>query len=269
MSSTSRRGRPDICPVTVVALAILVLTGCDASSPPAPLPTRTSSRTTTTTATPSTGAVAPSTPSTTTRARTAATSRSTASPPTSTRTDRAKAARISAGQLPGFGRAWPWRRRAATAAAPAGAPAGGFCIHTSLVSIGAIDQWQTTYDGASGARATVVSGQFSDAETAMMGEQVLATWQATCQQYWSSHARSTSTKVTAPRVTDTVVGPGYSVLVAQSSLGRFTGEGYVRDGDTITYVILRTGGRDDNDPGGKSPEEKAVAVAGDRLLVAR
>jgi hypothetical protein len=269
-----RRTRLSITAATVVA--VLALAGCsgddgsDDNAEPTPAPTQTPA--------PSEETTTPTESSEPTESTSPTEEPSSSAPPDGPINDsppaRAKQSSIAAGQLPGFNEQWTWQRRSAGPGPGQDMPS--VCMKAPLTAIGAVSEYRTDYDSDLSANswAVVMTAVLPDSKTGQRAQSVLETWQRDCAQQASSLGLK-RVRVTPVRTTDTAVGVGEHVLVTYRPVagdpdaGWFQAEGFVRDGDTLTYVIITTAGQDYNYETGAEPMDQALAVAGDRLLQTR
>ena len=188
---------------------------------------------------------------------------------------RARRAQIARTAMPGFNDSWRWdsasRSRDTTRATPS------LCARSSLVAIGAVTQVATTFrTTASGDDvAYQVTGVFPDLQTATTAEKVLVAWLDQCQDYAVKATDFDRVSALPWSARPTRVGRAFSRLVTAGPVPGapddtvFSGEGYVRDGDTITYLVLRNIGQDYNYDEGAQPVQVALSVAGRVLLHSR
>jgi len=190
-------------------------------------------------------------------------------------TSRAKRAAIKAAALPGFNAEWTWQKRSSGPGPGQDIPS--VCMVSSMTAIGAVEpEWRTDYESDldPDSYAVVMTGVFPDELTVERSEGILASWLKGC----AKQARSLGLKkvsVTPVRTVDTAVGPGrqrlvmYRPVAGDPDASWFQAEGYVRDGDTITYAIVTTAGQDYNYEVGAEPIDQILQVAADRLAKTR
>ncbi len=182
---------------------------------------------------------------------------------------RARQSMVPMGRMPGFNDLWTWDGvQSWNYPAPEGV-ASSACQRASLTAIGAVAEYDTVYSSspAPNDAAGVTTAVFPDERTATMAESVLAKWLATCRSSVQGKPGVKRVKVSADSTVDTVVGPGHQRLVSYGPVaghpddGYFNGEGYVRDGDVISYVVFHSVGQDYNYPAGEQPADQALRVA--------
>ncbi len=277
----------------VVALASLA--GCSqggsgssagaTSSSPTPETTGDSTTEPTVTTTPTTQSTtaAPTTqPPTTQRPTTQ--SPATQSPTTngSTQTDdtsdssltRARAAQIGASQLPGLNAQWTWHER--SSAEGPGQDIASLCMQASLSAIGAVREQRTDYTSplSETASAVQMTAVFPDEQTAVTAADVLTAWQTRCAPHASSDLGLQHVTVSAPRDVPTPVGPGADWVISYRPVGGAhstwtQAEGYVRDTDTITYLVILSAAEHYHERAGVKPIDEALEVAGRYLVQSR
>lgn len=261
-------------PVTAflaAALCLAALAGCnndpdDSSSPDEPSATPTEA----------TASSAPTEPVETETTPTEA--ESTSTPPDDNPSDsdpaRAKQAQIPARQLPGFNPEWKWTKRSSGPGPGQDVPS--VCMQSSLTAIGGVAEYRTDFDSplddsSWAVQETVV---FPDEQTAITSESVLDAWQKKCARYAKS-AGLKDVKVTRLSEVSTATGPGQQWLVMYGPVpgdpdaSWMQAEGYVRDGDTMTYLVMTTAGQDYNYESGQEPVAQGLQVAAERLLATR
>ncbi|MGH3470891.1 MAG: hypothetical protein ACRDPG_02435 [Nocardioidaceae bacterium] len=142
-------------------------------------------------------------------------------------------------------------------------------MRASLTAIGAVHEVRRDFSSHLSKldRATQITAVFPDEHTAITAADVLGAWQQGC----ASHAQSMGLKhvaVHAPEQLQTPVGPAEDWMVTFRPVpqGRtaswWNAEGFVRDGDTLTYLVIVSAGQDYDYPTGQQPMERALAVAG-------
>lgn len=274
----------------LLALAALNTSGC-ATSSPSSTPAASRPAVSTTAHTPPNASTPPTGGTQTSPAATQPTGTSTAStsaptsalpsvsPSTSTTTTpepnssphRAAQAQIPGAKLPGFNAQWHWDRvgRLHDLVSP--------CMRSTLVSIGAVNQAGRTFSSSGGAstdEAAQLTGVFPDEHTAITAAAVLTAWHDKC----AKNAASDGLKhvgVSDLRDVPTPVGTGhqwmltYRPVAGQPNATWFVSQGFVRDGDTITWLVYVNAGQDYNYPAGAEPIDGALAVAGRYLQRSR
>jgi hypothetical protein len=188
---------------------------------------------------------------------------------------RARASRIPADELPGLNDAWTWRVES-RGPGPGEFPPS-LCTLSSLESIGASSTYRTDYDSkASKAdRATVMTAVFPDEHTATLAKTVLRSWHAQCERRLKNQLGYKRVSVSPIDEIATDVGPAEHWLSAYGPLndnpdeGWFQAEGFVADGDTLTYVVILSVGQDYDYEPGQQPVELALGIAGAKLAQSR
>ncbi len=265
-----RRTRSACQLATAALLTSVALTGCSDDEPdaggrtssqsiPAGGETRTTERMTSVQPTESEPTTSDATSTTTSTAE-----------PTSTAAQRARQAQIAPAELPGFNDEWVWDR--AKSKPGTGQRPPPVCSVSNLVAIGGVLAHRTDYRSSLDptARAVQVTAVFPDEETAVTAEQVLSSWHASCERRLMRRDRE---DVRVPPMTQvtTDVGAGqqwlttYKPVPGQPDLAWFNAEGYVRSGDMITYLVIRSAGQDYNYPRGRQPMQLAVKQAAREL----
>jgi hypothetical protein len=188
---------------------------------------------------------------------------------------RAKSAQIPASDLPGLNDSWTWQLKSEGEGEGDSRPS--LCMLSSLESIGAASTYRTDYDhpGVRTARATVITAVFPDQHTAVLAKTVLRSWHAQCEQRLKKELGYARARVSDIHTVSTDVGPGEQWLSSFGPVpdhpddGWFQGEGFVEDGDTLTYVVIVNVGQDYNYEAGQQPLDLALAVAGQQLAASR
>jgi hypothetical protein len=264
--------------VTVAACAVaLTLGGCDKGSdapsadpttngpPSSPAGPSTSTNTSTEPTTPDD----PSTPTT-------STSTSTQKPQVDdSPAKRARRAQIKAAAFPGFNAGWVWD--SAEGHSGQGRANRSTCLHTDLTAIGGVSEFSTTFKSSldDTAVAYQLTAVFPDEHTAITAESVVTSWQQKCDSYATDELHLKHVNVGAVGDVSTSVGAGKHWLVTYRPVPNepnsvwFNAEGLVRDGDVITYLVIRNAGQDYNYEPGTTPMELALALAGDALKKTR
>ncbi len=270
-----RRQTRSSAAVALACAAVLALGACDDGTPTSADESSTSE--------PTASSAHPTTPTETTEPTTPGETvkTETSEPPTpkppmdDSTAERARQTQIKPADFPGFNDQWQWD--AATGSPGEGQRNQSICLHTDLVAIGGVNEYSTTLkssaDGA--AVAYQLTAVFPDEHTAMTAETVLDNWQTRCQSYARSEKNLKHVDVSAVRDVPTVVGAGKQWMVTYRPVPNdpdsvwFNAEGFVRDGDVITYLVIRNAGQDYNYEVGQEPMDLAVAVAGDYLKKTR
>lgn len=183
---------------------------------------------------------------------------------------RAHRSLIPKAKLPGFNEQWVWD--GAETLRSGGRTPPGVCLQASLTAIGGFAEARRDYTSSlsADAHATVLSAVFPDPQTTRTAVSVLSAWQDRCQRYATQELGYRDVRVTETETEPTRVGPGVHWLVSHlpgpdRESRWFDAEGYVVDGDTLTYVVIRVAGQDYNYEAGQSPVEQTLRVAGKRL----
>ncbi len=192
-------------------------------------------------------------------------------------TARARQSKVPMRRMPGFNEQWTWDGVTSGSGEPPEGPARSRCQRAPLTAIGAVAEYTTTYtrSDAPDDAAALTTGVFPDEQTATMAESVLAKWLGTCRSNVRQQPGVERASVSADSTVDTVVGPGHERLVSYGPVegdpdaGYFNGEGYVRDGDVISYVVFHSVGQDYNYPAGQQPADRALRVAATYLKRSR
>ena len=269
----------------VLSVATLTLSGCGSSDDNS----SSTADTVATKATESSGSSEPSTPSSGSESSSSAPASTTPSTtdtasqsptPTShdnSRPSRAKAAQVPADQMPGLNASWTWDT-ARGHRGPLPVTAGSSrCARGSLTAIGGVTEYSTTYtrSDVSGDSAILTTAVFPDEHTAQLASSVLDTWLAKCQAWVAKQPHVDRVKVTGDSTVSTSVGTGHQRLVSYGPVQGdpdstyFNGEGYVRDGDVMSYLVFHSVGQDYDYPAGKEPVDLGLAVAADWLVKSR
>ncbi|MBA3232422.1 MAG: hypothetical protein H0T17_00500 [Propionibacteriales bacterium] len=263
----------------LLALAALaatsVLTGCDQGTGDASADPPVSSQ-------PTTSPDSPTTPGDTTADATPASASTqaqqstpppttSASPPASTADARSRAAQIRAKNLPGFNSEWVWDR-AKTVGGPGPHPPP-VCSRSSLISIGGVVATRTDFGSSLSEQATAiqVTAVFPDQQTALTAQSVLIAWHDRCQRRLKQEGYQ-SPRVSNMSDISTDADAAKQWLVTYRPVPGdpesvwFHAEGFVRRGDAITFLVIRTAGQDYNYPRGGEPMDRALELAARRLL---
>ncbi len=221
----------------------------------------------------------PSDPTPTTSEPSASTASSSPTPTThdNSPTRRAKQAQVPAAALPGFNTEWIWDNARGRAGVRPVSPGSSRCLRASLTAIGGVVEYSTAYTAQGDAEdeAIVTTAVFPDEHTATMAESVLATWQRTCRGYLAQQPGVGRVGQTVDRVVQTVVGPAHSRLLSfgpvkgDRDATYFNGEGYVRDGDVISYLVVHNAGQDYNYTVAQEPVVRGLKVAARYLKKSR
>lgn len=231
----------------VVALAVLVsISACNGSS-------GSSADHATTTST------KPTTP--------AGTSSATAATDPNSSPKRAQKAQIRKGDLPGFNAEWDWTDTRMLRSATS------LCMRGSMVAIGAVNQVSTKFTSVASqtASAVQITAVFPDEHTALTTTAVLTAWHNKCARHATNDLGLKQVKVSDLRDVSTPVGTAkqwmvtYRPVPGEPESVWFNSEGFVRDGDTITYLFYKSAGQDYNYELGQEPIDRALAVAGTYL----
>lgn len=194
--------------------------------------------------------------------------------PSDSKPARAKRAQIPAPRLPGFNDQWKWTK--SSSGPGPGQDVPSVCMKTSLTSIGGVSEYRTDFDSPLDENSWAVQQTvvFPDEETAKTSQSVLEAWQAKCAKQAKSLGLK-KVKVNPISAVTTVVGPGQQWLVTYRPVAGdpdsswLQAEGFVRDGDTLTYLVMTTAGQDYNYEPGAEPMAQALVVAGRRLVASR
>ncbi|MBA2445704.1 MAG: hypothetical protein H0V49_10280 [Nocardioidaceae bacterium] len=191
------------------------------------------------------------------------------------RPERARKSRIPAAALPGFNDEWVWQQ--ADSGPGPGQHLPGLCLQSPLTAIGAVAEHRTDFvsDLADTEAAVQLTAVLPDEQTARTASDVLLTWQRDC----ATHARSglglKRVKVGGPAETPTDVGVGvhwlstYGPVEGDPNAAWFVAEGFVADGDTMTYLVMTSVGQDYNYPPGRTPIELSLQAAAHALIKSR
>lgn len=208
----------------------------------------------------------------------------TASPTPTARDDspvsRAKRSSVALEDMPGFNEQWVWEDAAGRPGEAPSGPGTSRCLRASLTAIGGVVEYSTTYTVEGNAEdaenmAVLTTAVFPDEHTARMAETVLATWLKTCRPYLLEQSGVDWARVSPARTVRTAVGPGQQQLIASGPVpgepdaGYFNGEGYVRDGDVISYLVMHSVGQDYNYPVDEQPVALGLQAAGTALKNSR
>jgi hypothetical protein len=276
--------RPHRLAAATLALAMAAsLSACNNDSPSdgaAAGPTERSEHTTT--------ASEPTSPSTTSETQPSEPSEptestlSSAGSPTPTTHDnssvrRAKKAQVALAVMPGFNADWVWDGAAGRAGVRPESPGSSRCMRASLTAIGGVVEYSTSYTVAGDAedQAVLTTAVFPDEHTATMAESVLASWLGKCRAYLSHQPRVDSVAVTDDRSLSTSVGTGHHRLIGFGPVEGdpdsqyFNGEGYVRDGDVLSYLVMHSVGQDYNYADDQEPVVLGLQKAADALRASR
>lgn len=267
-----------ICTVTAAAFLAFGTSGCDNGEDPS-APSDTASSPDTTSATDS----APTEPSGSTQPTSPIeSSPATVESPTPTSHDnspvgRAQRSQVAAADLPGFNKQWVWDDANGGAGPRGTVPASPRCMQASLTAIGGVVEYSTLYTvaGDTEDQALLMTAVFPDERTAQMAEQVLSSWQGRCRTFLSRQPGVDAVAVTEDRTIRTSVGKGHTRLVGFGPVKSdpdsmyFNGEGYVRDGDVISYLVVHNVGQDYNYADGKEPVALGLLAAASALESSR
>jgi hypothetical protein len=186
---------------------------------------------------------------------------------------RAKQSQVALADMPGFNSDWVWDKASGNAGPRPTSPGQSRCMQASLTAIGGVVEYSTAYTvaGDSEDEAVLTTAVFPDEHTAQMAESVLASWQQRCRVYLSRQPGVDQVAITDDRPTGTSIGPAHSRLVGFGPVqgdpesGYFNGEGYVRDGDVISYLVMHNVGQDYNYEEGREPVQLGLKAAADAL----
>ena len=194
--------------------------------------------------------------------------------PSDSEAARAKRAQIPAAKLPGFNDQWKWTKQSSGPGPGQDMPS--VCMKTSLTAIGGVTEYRTDFDSPLDELSWAVqqTAVFPDDVTAKTTESVLKSWQAKCAKQATSLGLR---KVQVGKISQvtTPAGPGQQWLVTyrpvpgDPNAAWLQAEGFVRDGDTLTYLVMTTAGQDYNYEPGQEPMAQALGVAGKRLIASR
>ncbi|MGI8889118.1 MAG: hypothetical protein ACR2GB_09160 [Nocardioidaceae bacterium] len=197
-----------------------------------------------------------------------------ASPNDSTE-QRARAAQIAAQQLPGFNEDWRWDGRQSMPRPSTDEP--GLCLRSSLTMIGAVTEHRSDFTSSLSrqARSTQLTAVFPDEQTAIHASTVLLTWNAKCADHGVTDLELRRVRVGQAEPVDTSASDATSWLSTYGPVRGdpeatwFVAEGFVRDTDTLTYLVFRNAGMDYNYDVGQTPLERGLRVAAERLIKSR
>lgn len=263
--------------VVVAAVLTATVAGCsgdsdDAADGGATTPA-TSSPTTPTTDEPTTDAT--DGPSTDPTESTPTSDSPTTTEPAGSSPRRAKQAQIPAADLPGFNSAWVWEHQ--SSGPGPGQDVASVCQQASLTAIGAVAEYRTDFSSPLSAQSTAVqmTAVFPDEQTLGTAVQVLQAWQRKCQDHATKALRLKQVKVGDITTTSTSAGQGQQWLTTYKPVAGapddawFQANGFVTDGDTLTFLVMTTPGQDYNYAAGKAPIDLALRTAADRLVATR
>ena len=190
---------------------------------------------------------------------------------------RARQAQVPLADMPGFNADWVWDRAAGRSGVRPESPASSRCMRASLTAIGGVVEYSTSYTvaGDKEDEAVLTTAVFPDEHTATMAESVLASWLAKCRTYLSHQPRIDSVAVTDDRTLATSVGTahhrllGFGPVEGDPDSQYFNGEGYVRDGDVLSYLVMHSVGQDYNYADDKEPVVLGLQQAADALTSSR
>lgn len=188
---------------------------------------------------------------------------------------RARKSRIPAASLPGFNDEWVWQQAASGPGPSEHLP--GLCLRSSLTAIGAVAEHRTdfTSDLSDTESAVQLTAVLPDEQTAQTASDVLLTWQGDCDNHARSELGLKGVEVGSPEETPTDVGPAvhwlstYGPVEGDPDAAWFVAEGFVSDGDTLTYLVMTSVGQDYSYPPGSTPIERSLQVAADALINSR
>lgn len=149
-------------------------------------------------------------------------------------------------------------------------------MQSSLTGIGGVTEYRTDFtspldENSWAVQQTVV---FPDDLTAKTSQSVLEAWQSKCAKQAKALGLK---KVQVGKVStvNTPAGAGehwlvtYRPVPGDPNAAWLQAEGFVRDGDTLTYLVMTTPGQDYNYEPGQEPMAQALGVAGKRLIASR
>jgi hypothetical protein len=116
---------------------------------------------------------------------------------------------------------------------------------------------------------------FPDEQTLGTAVQVIQAWQRTCRTHATRVLGLQQVSVGDIDAVSTSVGTGqewlttYKPVAGSPNDAWFEATGFVTDGDTLTFLVMRSPGQDYNYPSGKAPIDLALEVAADRLAATR
>lgn len=267
---------------TVTAVAALTLAGCTEDpatdttrSPAGTTSSATTSATDSASSQPATSEPATSQPSTTKRSGPPPATTSPTGDPSDSPLARAREALIPKSRFPGFNAQWVWDE-ASTRRGPGEQPPG-VCLQSSLTAIGGVVEYRRSYSSSLSRRdfAVHLSVVFPDEQTATTAVDVLQAWQGRCETHATEADGLKRVSVSSARSVTTKVGTGeqwmvtYRPVPGEPDSVWFNAEGYVRDGDTLTYLVIRSAGQDYNYPAGGEPVDVGLRTAGRYLLNTR
>lgn len=188
---------------------------------------------------------------------------------------RAKKSRIEAEELPGLNDDWEWTQE--SSGKGPGQDMSSVCMVASLTAIGGVAEHRTDYgnDQTDTARATLHTVVFPDEKTATNAVRVIEAWHDACKARAKDTLGLKKARVSKISKVDTSVGDGEQWMVTYRPVPNepdsvwFQAEGFVRDGDTLSYLIVVSAGQDYNYERGHEPIDEALRIAADRLLATR
>ncbi len=146
---------------------------------------------------------------------------------------------------------------------PAGSDSFGLCQKFDLLSIGALDVVERTFDTPGGDAAGQQVAEFPDAQNAVRAGKVVAAWQRDCA------GRVPGKKVKVGSITDVPVSTGtgwhYLVRYVRDGTGHFHALGLAASGTRLTLIRMDHDGQDHNYDEGMDPMELAVLAAAVKL----
>jgi hypothetical protein len=266
--------RPAMASIVAVT-AVLALSACDN---PDDSVTQNATVSTTDVTTPAESGSTSPTQSTGSTSEPAETSGSPSSSPSTTShddssTSRARQAAVPRSKLPGLNDQWVWNTSRGASGPPADSPGTSVCMRATMTAIGGVAEYSTVYrqKGVPEDESVLTTAVFPDERTAQMAESVLSTWLSKCASRAAKQPGVDRTKVSEDNPVSTVVGTGHQRLVSfgpaqgDPDSGYFNGEGYVRDGDVISYLVIHSVGQDYDYPAGAQPVDLGLKVAAQYL----
>lgn len=280
-----QRRRPLV--ITVSTLAITALAACDntgdsnapntiTSTPHVSAGSTGQTSPTTTATSGSTGLGESTGPTGSAQSSTAATSTATTTHDDSS-ARRAKLSQIPPAKMAGLNAQWVWDASTAGAGVRPTGPASSRCMRSSMTAIGGVTEYSTRYTSTRSAQdeAMLTTAVFPDEHTAVTTASVLSTWLRTCRDYTAHQPGVEHVTLGADHTVATEVGDAHQRLVSfgpvngKAHAAYFNGEGYVRDGDVISYLVMHSVGQDYNYPVGSAPVDHGLQVAATYLKRSR
>lgn len=137
-----------------------------------------------------------------------------------------------------------------------------------MTAIGGVAEYHRSYRSSQSRSAVAyqIGVVFPDQQTALTAVSVLQAWQSKCRAHLAATGHR-DVRVSAPTNVPTQVGNATSWLVTYRPVAHhpaarwFDAEGFVRDGDALSYLVIRNAGRHYDYPPGRTPIDLALAVA--------